>query len=252
MFSYVDAYGNAVYHFDVPQEHERLIIHAKAAVETDSTPADIPQSLDMHEWDRLRGEFIRGDCFDFLHPHGFAVPTPTLQAFVHAYSLDELKRSDPLTAVRSLNQLIYDALAYETGVTDVDSPIDKALEAGRGVCQDFAHIMICALHGLGLPAAYVSGYLRTIPPPGKPRLEGADATHAWVRVWCGPNDGWIGFDPTNAILARDDHITLAVGRDYADIAPVDCIILSAGDQELDVEVDVVPQDEQAPLAAAGR
>ncbi|MBV9510140.1 MAG: transglutaminase family protein, partial [Caulobacteraceae bacterium] len=91
----------------------------------------------------------------------------------------------------------------------------------------------------------------TIPPPGRPRLEGADATHAWVRLWCGPQEGWIGFDPTNAILARDDHVTVAVGRDYADVAPVDCIILSAGEQDMEVEVDVVPETESSmaqPLA----
>ena len=103
--------------------------------------------------------------------------------------------------------------------------------------------MISGLRGLGLPAAYVSGYLRTIPPPGRPRLQGADATHAWVSVWCGDDRGWIGFDPTNAILAQNDHIVLAVGRDYSDVAPIDGIILAPGAQKLKVEVDVIPQDE---------
>ena len=235
MFSYVDAYGNAVYHFDVPQEHERLIIHAKAAVETDSTPADIPQSLDMHEWDRLRGEFIRGDCFDFLHPHGFAVPTPTLQAFVHAYSLDELKRSDPLTAVRSLNQLIYDALAYETGVTDVDSPIDKALEAGRGVCQDFAHIMIAVCRSWGIPARYVSGYLFTDREAGD--RSSPDASHAWVEVFL-PSLRWVGFDPTNNVLTGERHIVVATGRDYADVPPSRGVFKGDAESELSVAVQV--------------
>ena len=112
--------------------------------------------------------------------------------------------------------------------------------------------MIAGLRGLGLPAAYVSGYLRTIPPPGKPRLAGADATHAWVNLWCGAEEGWIGFDPTNAILARDDHITLTIGRDYADIAPVDCIILSAGEQTLKVAVDVIPEGKGLARVSAGR
>ena len=140
-----------------------------------------------------------------------------------------------------------DDFTYDAEATDVSTPIAAAFEGRHGVCQDFTHIMIAALRGLGLPAAYVSGYLRTIPPPGRPRLEGADATHAWVNLWCGPQDGWVGFDPTNAILARDDHITLAIGRDYADVAPVDCIILSAGAQTLDVDVDVIPDDRAAGL-----
>ena len=110
--------------------------------------------------------------------------------------------------------------------------------------------MITGLRGLGLPIAYVSGYLRTIPPPGKPRLEGADATHAWVSLWCGEDRGWIGFDPTNAILVQNDHIVLAVGRDYSDVAPIDGIILAPGEQELKVEVDVIPQDETPVIRPA--
>ena len=105
---------------------------------------------------------------------------------------------------------------------------------------DFAHVMIAGLRGLGLPALYVSGYIRTIPPPGKPRLAGADASHAWVSVWCGPAFGWWGDEPTNAIADGDDHIVIAHGRDYADVPPVDGVILSFGGHELDVEVDVLP------------
>jgi transglutaminase-like putative cysteine protease len=103
--------------------------------------------------------------------------------------------------------------------------------------------MISALKVLGLPAGYVSGYLRTIPPAGQPRLEGADATHAWVQVWCGPEAGWIGYDPTNDLIVRNDHIVLAIGRDYSDVAPIDGIMLGAGDQDLKVEVDVIPEGE---------
>ena len=123
------------------------------------------------------------------------------------------------------------------------TPAGTAFAERRGVCQDFAHIMISALKGLGLPAGYVSGYLRTIPPAGQARLEGADATHAWVRLWCGPLAGWIGFDPTNALIAQNDHIVLAVGRDYSDVAPIDGIMLGSGDQDLKVEVDVIPEGE---------
>ncbi len=116
----------------------------------------------------------------------------------------------------------------------------EAFAARRGVCQDFAHVMIAGLRGLGLPALYVSGYIRTIPPPGKPRLAGADASHAWVAVWCGPSFGWLGLDPTNAIPEGDDHIVVARGRDYADVPPVDGVILSYGGHDLEVSVDVAP------------
>ena len=235
LFSYIDAYGNAVYHFDVPQPHERLIIHAKSAVET-SVPQAAPDCLDMGEWDRLRGEFVRGDCFDFLHPYGFAVPTPTLQAFMHTYSLDQLKHSDPLTAVRSLNQLLYDALAYEAGITDAQSPIDKALEAGRGVCQDFAHIMIAICRSWGIPARYVSGYLFTDRSQGGDRSN-PDATHAWVEVFL-PSLRWVGFDPTNNALAGERHVVVATGRDYNDVPPSRGVFKGDADGALMVSVQV--------------
>jgi transglutaminase-like putative cysteine protease len=141
---------------------------------------------------------------------------------------------------------------YDAEATDVSTAPGDAFQARHGVCQDFAHIMICGLRGLGLPARYVSGFLRTFPPPGRPRMEGADATHAWVCLWCGQDTGWIGFDPTNDVLAQDDHIVLATGRDYSDVAPIDGIILAPGKQTLDVEVDVVPESELAsPRLAFG-
>lgn len=136
--------------------------------------------------------------------------------------------------------------AYDPEATDVATPVGEAFGKRRGVCQDFAHIMIAALRGLGLPAAYVSGYLRTLPPLGKPRLEGADATHAWVEVWCGEATGWVALDPTNAMVAGGDHIVIATGRDYADVAPVDGVIVTAGGHGLKVMVDVVPMTEIGP------
>jgi transglutaminase-like putative cysteine protease len=129
---------------------------------------------------------------------------------------------------------------YDPEATEVSTPIREAFAQRHGVCQDFAHIMIAGLRGLGLPAAYVSGYLRTIPPPGQPRLEGADATHAWVMIWCGPETGWIGLDPTNDLIVGDDHIITATGRDYADVSPLDGVLVGPGSQKLDVKVDVIP------------
>jgi transglutaminase-like putative cysteine protease len=128
---------------------------------------------------------------------------------------------------------------YDPKATVISTPLTEVFEKRHGVCQDFAHVMIAGLRGLGLPAAYVSGYLRTIPPPGKPRLQGADATHAWVSLWCGTEIGWIGFDPTNDILVENDHIVLAVGRDFSDVSPVDGIIVGSRKQKLAVAVDVL-------------
>jgi transglutaminase-like putative cysteine protease len=129
---------------------------------------------------------------------------------------------------------------YDPKATVISTPLKEVFEKRHGVCQDFAHVMIAGLRGLGLPAAYVSGYLRTIPPPGKPRLQGADATHAWVSVWCGAELGWVGFDPTNDIMIENDHIVLAVGRDFSDVSPVDGIIAGSRKQKLGVAVDVLP------------
>ncbi len=216
VFSYVDAFGNAVYHFDQPQPHERLTIISTAAVETDPGP-DLPETLDMGEWDRLRSEFVRGEWFDFLHPHGFAETTPTLEAFIAAHALDGAHLRDPLTAVQRLSETLYDALAYDKSATDADSPIDDALKAGRGVCQDFAHIMIAICRGWGIPARYVSGYLYTDRSRGADRSD-PDATHAWVEVFL-PSLRWVGFDPTNNTIAGERHVMVAVGRDYDDVPP---------------------------------
>jgi transglutaminase-like putative cysteine protease len=128
---------------------------------------------------------------------------------------------------------------YDPKATVISTPLREVFEKRHGVCQDFAHVMIAGLRGLGLPAAYVSGYLRTIPPPGKERLQGADATHAWVSLWCGEELGWIGFDPTNDLLVENDHIILGVGRDFADVSPVDGIIVGSPKQKLGVAVDVI-------------
>jgi transglutaminase-like putative cysteine protease len=129
---------------------------------------------------------------------------------------------------------------YDPKATVISTPLNEVFEKRHGVCQDFAHVMIAGLRGLELPAAYVSGYLRTFPPPGQPRLQGADATHAWVSLWCGEGIGWVGFDPTNDLLVENDHIVLAVGRDFSDVSPVDGIIVGSRKQKLAVAVDVLP------------
>jgi transglutaminase-like putative cysteine protease len=234
LFSYADTYGNAVYHFDVPQPHEELTIVARSAVETQASTA-LPAQLDKGEWDRLRSDFVRGECFDFLRDSAFVTDTERLKAFVAEHRLDELKVRDPLGAVRELNQIIYDAFGYEAGVTGADSHIDDALEAKRGVCQDFAHIMIAICRGWGLPARYVSGYLFT-DRKHHDRSD-PDATHAWVEVFL-PSLRWVGFDPTNNVLAEERHVAVAVGRDYGDVPPSRGVYKGEAESQIAVGVTV--------------
>jgi transglutaminase-like putative cysteine protease len=233
LFSYVDVFGNAVYHFDVPQPHQELTIKVRAAVETDpGLPSSEP--LDFGEWDRLNSEFVRGDCFDFLHPHRFVEHTERLRAFEAEHGVEALRRHDPWTAVQKLSSTVYEALDYVPGVTEADSPIDEALEARKGVCQDFAHIMIAICRSWGLPARYVSGYLFTDRQEDR---SSSDATHAWVEVFL-PSLRWVGLDPTNNILAGERHVAVAVGRDYGDVPPSRGVYKGEADSDLDVAVSV--------------
>ncbi len=233
-FSYADVYGNAVYHFDVPHPHDLLTIRAHAAVETSPAPV-LPQQLDMGEWDRMKSDFIRGEWFDFLRPHGFAAPTELLAAFIAEHDLEDLKREDPLTAMIRLNETISRAFSYLPGVTEADSPIDLALKTRSGVCQDFAHIMITICRLWGIPARYVSGYLFT-DRAGADRSS-PDATHAWVEVFL-PSLRWVGFDPTNNLLVSERHVGVAVGRDYDDVPPSRGVYKGEADSELLVAVSV--------------
>ncbi len=234
LFSYTDAFGNAVYHFDVPQPHDSLRIEARSAVETFPIP-DLSEPLDMGEWSRLNSEFIQGECFDFLAPHGFAVQTRALQAFAAKLNLDDLRGHDPLTALKALNEAIYTAFDYDPQATEADSPIDHALSQGRGVCQDFAHIMLAICRSWGVPARYVSGYLYTDQSEGD--RSSPDATHAWIEVFL-PTLRWVGFDPTNNMLAGERHVSVAIGRDYGDVPPSRGVYKGDCDSHLMVGVSV--------------
>lgn len=164
-----------------------------------------------------------------------------LDETIAAYVRESFPHGRPiLEGAFDLTRRIKADFAYDPSATDVTTRPAVAFAQKAGVCQDFAHVMIAGLRTLGLPAAYVSGFLRTEPPPGRPRLEGADATHAWVAVWCGREAGWVGLDPTNGVRAAEDHVVLAIGRDYCDAAPVDGVIVTSGEHTLDVAVDVVP------------
>jgi transglutaminase-like putative cysteine protease len=235
-----DTFGNRLTLINLAGPHRSLTLTLDARI-TVEPPAALNAS-DTAPWEEVALEAARstdlamGSPAHMLYPARF---TP-LEAGATAYARESFPHGRPvLEGAMDLMRRIKADFAYDPRATDVSTPLAEAFAKRRGVCQDFAQIMIAGLRGLGLPVAYVSGYLRTDPPPGKPRLAGADATHAWVSVWCG-QAGWVGLDPTNAIRAGSDHIVLAIGRDYADVAPVSGIITTAGDQRINVQVDVVP------------
>jgi transglutaminase-like putative cysteine protease len=177
------------------------------------------------------------DPASYLFASPIAAMTPEIAEWAASFLADDKSVVD---SASSLMHAIHNQFAYDSKATKADTPPIQAFRARRGVCQDFAHIMIIALRHAGIPAAYVSGYLRTKPPPGKARLVGADATHAWVNVWCGASLGWIGFDPTNAMLAGNDHIFTAMGRDFADVSPLDGVFIGGSGQRMKVSVEVTP------------
>ena len=181
-------------------------------------------------------------------PASYLFPTPQipLDREITDWCAQELHPDrGVLEAGIALARRIQREFTFDPEATLVDTPPHEAFSKRGGVCQDFAQIMISGLRGAGLPAAYASGYLRTIPPPGKDRLVGADATHAWVMLWCGAALGWVGVDPTNGIWMAADHVIVAIGRDYADIAPVDGVVLGSGAQKMEVSVDMEPLEEVA-------
>jgi transglutaminase-like putative cysteine protease len=244
--SRVGPFGEATLTVVIDKPHKVLVIEATSWVDVHAPPA--PDAAASPAWETVRTAANESASLDADSPAAFLYPTPRtpLTAAITDYARASFPAGRPIVeAGADLMTRIHAEFVYDSKATTVSTPASEAFKVRRGVCQDFAHIMVAGLRGLGLPAAYVSGYLRTNPPPGRPRLQGADATHAWVSLWCGEKDGWIGFDPTNAILARNDHIVLAVGRDYSDVAPIDGLTLSPGEQELKVEVDVVPEDELA-------
>ena len=240
LYAYTDHLGNAVYHFNVLRQHEELRIETQSLVEMTAF-APLPEAADPLEWERYNNFNFAPDHYDFLEPSKFAHMSDVLREFLGAKDL--LKPvSDPLTALKHLNATIHDSFEYQSGVTDASSPIDVALGAGRGVCQDFAHIMIATTRHWGIPTRYVSGYLHHTRAV-RDRSDN-DATHAWIEAWL-PTMGWIGFDPTNDIMAADRHIRVAVGRDYSDVPPTRGTYKGDADSELAISVSVQPT--QAPL-----
>ncbi|MFN4087640.1 MAG: transglutaminase N-terminal domain-containing protein [Alphaproteobacteria bacterium] len=238
-----DHFGNGVAWIVLEMPHQSLTVELRATVEVDRHAPRGPVA--SPPWEAIRAT-IRDDGFpseplvaEYGHVSPYALPTPGVQA----YAAKSFPASCPvLEAVRDLTTRIHRDFTYVPGATDLSTPVATVMADRRGVCQDFAHVMIAGLRAVGLPARYVSGYLRTYPPAGADphALRGADATHAWVGVWCGPELGWIEFDPTNDLVVDEEHIVLAYGRDFGDISPLRGVILGGGDHQPSVAVTVEP------------
>jgi transglutaminase-like putative cysteine protease len=240
---YQDHEGNTVHYFDIPGRHKGLTLTAEALVECGPPPV-WPDTLDADAWGRLDGMTRPGDLWDWLAPSWYARPTPLLNELARAIGLE--RRDDPLTTMRWLTAEMYGRFEYSPQSTRVDSPIDDALVARRGVCQDFAHILIALSRQIGVPCRYVSGYLFHESDSADRSSDGA--THAWVEALL-PDLGWRGFDPTNDLLVGDRHVRVAIGRDYADVPPTRGVFkgVSAMRSELAVGVTVATSSAQPTL-----
>ncbi|MBV8630490.1 MAG: transglutaminase family protein [Silvibacterium sp.] len=241
VFSYRDHLGNNVHHFDIPGQHQQLVIIAESLVEYHPL-SEIPRFLSPHAWTELDAMVREGDYWEMLLPSEFAQSTPALEEL--AAELDVVRRDDPLMLLIELNHQLYDLFSYAPRTTRADSPIDEALNSRQGVCQDFAHIMIALVRKLGIPCRYVSGYLHHRREDHDRSV--SDASHAWVEALL-PQLGWVGFDPTNALVAGDRHIRTALGRDYADVPPTKGIFLGRTGSHMYVAVQVTAFDEPPAL-----
>ncbi len=240
VYQYRDYLGNTVEHFDVPGHHRELKIVAEALVEIEPFP-EPPNSLEPSAWAQLDAEAAAGDYWEMLMPSQFAYPSEALLSLIEP--LRVTRRDDPLRFLRELNSAICQWFEYVPKATRVDSPIDHAIETRKGVCQDFAHIMTALVRHVKIPCRYVSGYVY-------PRSEHRDrspegASHAWVEALL-PNLGWVGFDPTNNVIAVERHIRTAIGRDYADVPPTKGIFKGQSESQLTVSVRVAPSDAPPP------
>ena len=235
-----DFFGNRLTWIELAEPHDRLTIRVAARIAVDSLDAS-PQETPA--WEAVRDEvFATADIGATSAVHFlFASRQVVLDPEIRDYAAASFWSGRPILAgALDLMRRINGEFVYEVGATTVSTTPPMSFALRRGVCQDFAHVMISGLRGIGLPAAYVSGYLRTVPKSGAPGLQGADAMHAWVWVWCGQEAGWFGLDPTNAVLAGDDHVVVAIGRDYTDVAPVGGVVFASGRQRIDEAVSVTP------------
>ncbi len=240
-----DYFGNEIHFFTIQDRHFELSVSAHSEVEL-LPAAFLPPGTTLH-WESVArqagGVPVENlDVRQFIYDSPHVATSAELADFARA---SFTPKRPWLDAVLDLMSRIHEDFAYDPTATNVSTPLDTVLSLQRGVCQDFAHLQIGCLRSLGLPARYVSGYLLTSPPPGQPRLIGADASHAWISAWC-PTFGWVDFDPTNNVVPSLDHITVAWGRDYSDVCPIKGVFIGGGEHAMNVSVHVEPLVDPSP------
>ena len=236
----IDYFGNLATCFTLLEPHERLKIEATSEIEVD--PYELPDFSKSPAWETVRDSLPLDHSEDGLNAYQFVFDSTRIKAraSLREYAQESFSPRRPLLeGALDLTGRIFRDFRFDSKATEVSTPVETFFEKRRGVCQDFSHLQIACMRSLGLPARYVSGYLRTYPPPGRPRLIGADASHAWCAAWS-PETGWVDFDPTNNCVPSEGHITVAWGRDYTDISPVHGVLLGGAKHSLDTGVDVMP------------
>jgi len=232
-----DYFGNPTTQFLIAAPHDALLVRAESTL--DVAPREqAALAQPGGAWEAVR-DAARREASEFLYES----PSVETSRELADYAAKSFAPGRPaLEAAMDLSGRIHRDFQFDRKATSVSTPLREVMKRRRGVCQDFAHLMIGGLRAMGLPARYVSGYLLTDPPPGRPRLVGADASHAWVSVYCGRPVGWVDLDPTNDCVVDDEHVTLAWGRDFSDVTPMRGVILGGGEQELEVRVTVSPME----------
>lgn len=235
-----DYFGNVTTLASLDEEHFKTTITATSRVTVE--PLKVAKPDETPSWEAVLKALQEDISSEGLFVRQFCYRSPRIQP---GPALLEMARqffppgTPVLKGACALMEHIFSTFTYDGAATDVDTPVDEVLTLRRGVCQDFAHLQIACLRAIGLPARYVSGYLLTHPPEGQERLQGADASHAWLSIWIG-EDGWVDLDPTNNAIVQDEHVTLAWGRDYGDVSPINGVTFGGGKHGVDVEVDVIP------------
>ncbi|HLH53172.1 MAG TPA: transglutaminase family protein [Verrucomicrobiae bacterium] len=240
-----DYFGNSVNFVTIEGPHRELSVRSECEIEL--SPKRAVDAKNTPAWENVR-ELCRGNTHldagrscEFV----FASPLIPLRDEFFEYTAEVFAAGKPiLEAAIDLMRRIHDEFEFDPKATTVATPLQQVFRQRRGVCQDFAHLQIACLRSHGLPARYVSGYIETVPPPGQPKLVGADASHAWLQLWCGES-GWCDLDPTNNLLPQERHITLAWGRDFGDVSPLRGVLVGSGNHHLKVAVDVTPLPEPA-------
>ena len=239
IYSRTDYFGNIQHYFSLHQSHRSLKVTVSSEVEVLENSTQLTLNTITCEEARLKfttDRALKIEVLQYLLPSQFISWDEEITAFAESCLLPNVSLFE---SVLHLIKKIYTEFQFKSGSTNVNTPLKTVLKERRGVCQDFSHLAIASLRSVGIPARYVSGYIETLPPIGKPKLEGSDASHAWISVYI-PEMGWCEFDPTNNMIPQQRHIVTAYGRDFADVSPMKGIIFSSGDHKVKVEVDVIP------------